>query len=259
MKLTQLLNILSHTFLILIIILNLKFIPFFTNIALGAVFPLHVILNVFVTDVPRQNNFVHITGHGILKKLFICLLIDSHKHEGHLSCSLRPILFTFFNFFLLFKSFILENILLVSQIYSIVETCSNIFRYVLRVQIILVWQKLLEVLNSAVRFEVNLLTFNFFFLLLGLYFFHLLDFLHSLLNLLDEFLEDRALFDSSFAAFLHFSEYFSYVNLLNYSVNLFINTKFLLVNIIPLFDKLLEVSVVEVMVFELHNLILFPL
>ena len=150
MKLTQLLNILSHTFLVLIIILNLKFVPLVANIALGAVFPLHIILNVFVTDVPRQNNFIHITGHGILKKLFICLLIDSHKHKGHLSCSLRPVLFTFFNFFLLFKSFILENVLLVPEIYSIIKPSSNIFRYVLRVQIILVWQKLLEVLNCAV-------------------------------------------------------------------------------------------------------------
>lgn len=61
-------------------------VPTLTDPALGCIFPITVLLDLVVTDDSGENDFLHVASHGVLHKQLVSNLVDTHKHEGHLSC-----------------------------------------------------------------------------------------------------------------------------------------------------------------------------
>jgi len=62
-------------------ILNFNFVPLLANPTLGAIDPVGALLNVFVANYAREDDFVHVASHRILDQKLVRDLVDTHKHQ----------------------------------------------------------------------------------------------------------------------------------------------------------------------------------
>ena len=252
MKFSQFIDVLLHHLMICIMIGEACFIPLLTYVALRGVFPSPnaFFFNIFWSDNSWKNYIIHVTGHWIFQKQIISNFINTHEHQGHLTCRfalLLPGLLLLHPFLdpLNFES-ILHQIEVISLLLWIEDIDILLYNFTIFIKIV-----------EANIFESSLvINVDIYFLLLIKIFdvwcvsFFYTYFLCALLNLVHKFLDHFIFLRFTLLTTPHVFEDLRDIYFFHYFIDFIIEAQPLLVNIIPLFHKIFQSLIVEIVILQ---------
>ena len=65
---------------------DIDLVPLLADPALRSIWPILALLDVIMTKDSSENDFIHVASHWVLDEEIIGHLVDTHEHEGQLTC-----------------------------------------------------------------------------------------------------------------------------------------------------------------------------